>query len=48
MVVLFVFMLKNNNKNIKVKNSVDYYIQKENKFKIQSSITFKTFNKSYE
>ena len=40
-----VYVKKNKNKNIKVKNSVDYYIQKEKKFKIQSSITFKTFNK---
>ena len=40
-----VYVKKNKNKNIKIKNFLNYYIKKENKFKIQSSITFKAFNK---
>ncbi len=40
-----IYVKRNKNKKIKIKNSVDYYIKKENKFKIQSSITFKAFRK---
>ena len=40
-----VYVKRSKNKKIKIKNSVEYFLKKEEKFKIQSPVTFKVFSK---